>query len=308
MFKFPTLLVVIAALVALAAFPSASSAACYSSTPASGVLPDSIYDSEAGLAPELSAMRVSIDASCNAYFSYDVVGQSAPLSGDFYAWFVDVDNNPATGSQTGFIGADAALGLLGSSGYAALSAWNGASFVTLGATPRAGAFGVSVSLDRLAAANGVPLYTEGGASWTGPSSTAYDDWIPEIGLLGLSVVPFFSTAAPPPASAPSTGTSHATRCVVPHLRGLKLGAAKRKLRRAHCTAGSVVRRHSRRYAGRVIKSSPSQGRHLAAGSRVRLYVGTKSARRARGAVAAAARAQIARRINQQLAAAARQER
>jgi hypothetical protein len=73
------------------------------------------------------------------------------------------------------------------------------------------------------------------------------------------------TASPPPP----------TQCVVPRLRGKKLGAAKIALRKAHCRVGKVTHvKSTRRHRNRVISQSPRPGAHLRSGSKVALKVGT----------------------------------
>jgi hypothetical protein len=58
--------------------------------------------------------------------------------------------------------------------------------------------------------------------------------------------------APPPPPAPPV------RCVVPKVIGLRLAAAKRKIRQRRCAVGRVRRTHSSR-VGRVIRQSPRPG-------------------------------------------------
>jgi hypothetical protein len=54
-----------------------------------------------------------------------------------------------------------------------------------------------------------------------------------------------SSSAPPGSKPP--GSRAITRCVVPHLRGMTMAAARRALARAHCRMGKVSRpRHPRR--------------------------------------------------------------
>jgi hypothetical protein len=77
------------------------------------------------------------------------------------------------------------------------------------------------------------------------------------------------------SGATQTSAAHAVSepCVVPRLRGKKLRAARRALRRAQCTPGKVRRRSSARVpAGRVIRSKPGKGTTLPAGARVKLIV------------------------------------
>jgi PASTA domain-containing protein/List-Bact-rpt repeat protein len=62
-------------------------------------------------------------------------------------------------------------------------------------------------------------------------------------------------------------------CVVPKVKGKKLRAAKRALRKAHCSAGKVTTAFSRSVKkGRVISQKPKPGKKLAAGSKVKLKV------------------------------------
>ncbi len=67
-------------------------------------------------------------------------------------------------------------------------------------------------------------------------------------------------------------------CVVPNAKGKKLRAAKRAIRRAHCSVGKVRRAFSSTVKrGRVVSQRPKPGAKRAAGSNVKLKVskGTK---------------------------------
>jgi beta-lactam-binding protein with PASTA domain len=56
--------------------------------------------------------------------------------------------------------------------------------------------------------------------------------------------------------------------------GKTLGAAKTRIKHAHCRAGKITRKHSSaRKKGKVIGQSPRAGRRLANGARVNLVVG-----------------------------------
>jgi beta-lactam-binding protein with PASTA domain len=58
---------------------------------------------------------------------------------------------------------------------------------------------------------------------------------------------------------------------VPALRGKTLKAASRALVRAHCRAGKVTRKRSRRVrAGRVISTSPPAHTRHASGTKVKI--------------------------------------
>jgi hypothetical protein len=62
-------------------------------------------------------------------------------------------------------------------------------------------------------------------------------------------------------------------CVVPKVKGKKLRAAKRSIRKAHCSPGKVTRAFSAKVKkGRVISQRPKPGKKLAAGSKVKLKV------------------------------------
>jgi subtilisin family serine protease len=85
-----------------------------------------------------------------------------------------------------------------------------------------------------------------------------------------------SPPPPPPPSPPPPPPPRPppTRCIVPRVLGLRLGAAKRKIRRRHCSVGRVRRAHSRRpLRGRVIGQSPRPAAGRRQGFPVRLVVG-----------------------------------
>lgn len=74
-----------------------------------------------------------------------------------------------------------------------------------------------------------------------------------------------STPTPPPAPAP--------KCHVPRVKGMKLRAAERALRKAHCKVGKVKHVSSHKLArGRVMSTTPRTGRRLPAGSKIELFV------------------------------------
>jgi len=72
---------------------------------------------------------------------------------------------------------------------------------------------------------------------------------------------------PPPAAPP------VARCKVPRVKGLKLPAAERALRRAHCRVGRVTHEASSKVRnGRAIATSPPAGRPLRAEAKVELFL------------------------------------
>jgi hypothetical protein len=82
-----------------------------------------------------------------------------------------------------------------------------------------------------------------------------------------------SGPAPPPASAPSTGGS-GDGCLVPRLRGKKLGKARKLLASAGCKLGKVEeRRATRAHRGKVTAQAKAPGRRLHAGTAVGVTVG-----------------------------------
>jgi peptide/nickel transport system substrate-binding protein len=76
---------------------------------------------------------------------------------------------------------------------------------------------------------------------------------------------------PPPEPAPPPPPP-AVRCVVPRVVGQRLAAARRKIRRAHCSVGRVRSVRSSRARGRVISQRPRPRTRLARGGRVNLVV------------------------------------
>jgi beta-lactam-binding protein with PASTA domain len=86
---------------------------------------------------------------------------------------------------------------------------------------------------------------------------------------------------PPPVEPPggtgdgsADGTVDETRCVVPKIdRGTKLGAVKRELAGAACSAGKVTRTHSKSVRrGKLIKVKPKPGTVLEAGAPVAIVL------------------------------------
>jgi hypothetical protein len=68
-------------------------------------------------------------------------------------------------------------------------------------------------------------------------------------------------------------TPAAARCKVPRTKGMKLPAAEKAIRRAHCRVGKIKKKRSRKIRrGRVVGSSPPAGRKLAVGAKIELFV------------------------------------
>jgi hypothetical protein len=85
---------------------------------------------------------------------------------------------------------------------------------------------------------------------------------------GQLTVAYQPPAPPPPPPRPLT-----VKCKVPRTKGMKLPAAERALRRAHCRVGRIKHVSSKKTAkGRVMSTTPRAGRSLAAGTKVALSV------------------------------------
>jgi hypothetical protein len=70
------------------------------------------------------------------------------------------------------------------------------------------------------------------------------------------------------------GAAPTSACLVPRVVGLSLAKARAKVRRAHCSVGSVRRKaSSRAKRGRVLAQAVKAGRTLRSGARVNLTVG-----------------------------------
>ncbi|HUA72629.1 MAG TPA: PASTA domain-containing protein [Solirubrobacteraceae bacterium] len=76
-----------------------------------------------------------------------------------------------------------------------------------------------------------------------------------------------------PAPSPSPSSSPPVKCRVPKTKGMKLNAAEKALRRAHCKVGKVKRANSRTVrSGHVASTAPRAGRVLKPGTKVELFV------------------------------------
>ena len=79
---------------------------------------------------------------------------------------------------------------------------------------------------------------------------------------------------PPPPPPPPAPPAPPIRCRVPRVLGLRLAAAKLKIRKRHCSVGAVQRRHSKR-VGRVIGQRPRPGVIKRRGYPIALVVGRR---------------------------------
>ena len=114
-----------------------------------------------------------------------------------------------------------------------------------------------------------------------PTESMTVDVGPEVVILELTPEPPPTPATDPPILSPAIAplvTEDApgqTRCVVPSLIGRRLKAAKRKLRKADCGIGRVVRRNgASARTGKVVKQRPQPGKVLMAGTGVAVTLGS----------------------------------
>jgi uncharacterized repeat protein (TIGR02543 family) len=61
-------------------------------------------------------------------------------------------------------------------------------------------------------------------------------------------------------------------CVVPRVKGLTLRAARERIRRAHCRAGTIKRSYSSIDKGHVVSQRPGANRRIRSGAKVNLVV------------------------------------
>jgi hypothetical protein len=81
-----------------------------------------------------------------------------------------------------------------------------------------------------------------------------------------TVTATFTTNSPPPPPP--------TMCIVPKLKGKTVAAAKRAIKKAHCSVGKITKvASSPKNRGKVVSQSPKPGKHLKKGSKVALKVG-----------------------------------
>ena len=218
------------------------------------------------------------------------------LDGDFLSWFVNTDNDTATGSSFGFTGADYVIGRL-PSGFVGVGRYSAATgtFELMSEGQPSGAFGARAHLGGFDPSTGTTFRVAGGASWTSSATgNSYHDFAPNPGLAPAPfAVHFTASAPPPPAPLPSPSPQPAPQpqpaprvqrrpasaeCTVPTLKRMRLSQAKKRLRSANCSVGKVKLVRSRRFAGRVVSTRPGRGTTLRAGAKVNLVVGRPEAR------------------------------
>jgi len=140
--------------------------------------------------------------------------------------------------------------------------------VTLTGTATAGSVFKSITV----AGQAVPVSPSGAWSATVPL-TPGSNTITAVGTDGAGatvegqVTVVYQPPAPPPLPPPTV------ECKVARTKGMKLPAAERALRRAHCRVGKIKHVSSKKIArGRVMSTTPHAGRRLPAGRKIELFV------------------------------------
>lgn len=252
--------VTVAAALAMVGGPSVASAACSAKSLTFRDLPN-----DGTSAPEIAAVRASVANSCSLRLGLSVSNRPGGLGvGDFLAWYIDSDDDRSTGQSSGFTGADYVVSVL-STGFANLSRYSSGKLVNVKQVSY-DAFGVTIPLSDLSAGADSTLGIYASASYKSESGESYYDFAPEAGT------PAFSFRI----GSVATPTSTPAKCKVPKLRGLRVDAARKRLKAAHCKLGKTKVVRTSKDGGKVIKSSPARGAKLANGSHVNLTVGRAS--------------------------------
>ena len=188
-------LLAVVAVAAMFTATASANAACTSSTPSAAAYTDPV-DGELGLAPEITTVKVSVDASC--HYVVDP-GIATPLAdGDGVFVYIDTDGNPATGAaEVG--GADAAIVTVGLGTTVSpplRGVWDGEMFVFDDTTPAGtsvGNGGFSASVDALAIPSGATTNLMLGSLRVTEDDVLLD-LAPDAGAISLPVT--WSAAAP----------------------------------------------------------------------------------------------------------------
>lgn len=238
-------------------------AACFYSAPTSANFPDSPFDGELGIAPEITGVGATLDGACNAAVNPAIDYAPSPgglVYGDSVATYVNTDGNPATGDPV-FGGADKVVMVLGFSGPdsgPAMAGWNGYTFDFAGAPilPAVGGAGFAASLDQLGVPAPTTLGLEVGALYEGLYDY-YFDFAPEPGSAPFGFPVSFSTSPPPPpvpqpvtqqapASTPKKKAKKKKKCKKGYklrkVRGKKV-CKKRKRKKARAVSAAATRRY-----------------------------------------------------------------
>lgn len=265
------LLLILAACAATLALPAGASAA--TCTPTTQTYPDAPADGDYLQPPEITGLTAEVRDNCAIVLTTQIANRPYLFPDDQLQWYLDADNNPATGLTAGpTAGADDVIVLLSDGTAVAVDAVSGAPIALLSAVGR---FGVVFPIDLIGATNNSTIRIVAVSLADHPNAVLlFVDFAPDPGnppyLLQLQ--PAAAPPGPPPTPAPAPAPAPAVQCVVPALRGLTLARARTKLAAAHCALGAVHRRRGRGTPGRVLGSSPRTGTTAPAGTPVSVTV------------------------------------
>lgn len=239
---------------AFAVLPSIANAQCTSSTPSSTSFADLPSDGEAGLAPEVTTVVVSIDDSC--HYTVDP-GIATPLAdGSSVTEYINTDGDTATGASL-FGGADIAVvteelpWAPSTPQIGVYDPWAENFYFSSSTATPVGNGGFSATLDQLGIARPTTTGVEVFAVRPG-RYTAQTDLAPDLdhGSIPFPVEFGFDDVAVPELRLPPG-------CTVPRVTGLRQRAAVHALRVAGCRAPDVMRVYSASIGrGRVVRSLP----------------------------------------------------
>lgn len=217
---------------------------------------DSVGDADAGLAADISVVRVDHDGEGTIIFNIAYANRSCAGPRDGVYVYLDVDRRVATGGPA--LGVEYVLILSGSTREVWATHWNGVAreevhppslHATCESSTSSDSFrisrfdvGVSTGFDFLVGTE----FTTAGTAWfdTAPDCCS-DRWT-------------YLLSTPPPA--PPQSVAPPVQCAVPDVRGKSLSAAKVALEKAHCRIGARRGAYSKRMKkGRVISQKPAPG-------------------------------------------------
>lgn len=123
---------------------------------------------------------------------------------------------------------------------------------------------------------GQPVPVEPGGAWRAevPLSPG-SNTISALGTdaAGATVQSQITVVYQPPSGAPSSPPPQVLVCKVPQLKGMKLPAAERALRLAHCQVGRIKHERSNKVRkDRILVTNPKAGQVFAAGHRIELFL------------------------------------
>jgi hypothetical protein len=180
-------------------FPLALSDSVPLPSDAGATYDDPAGDTTSGLAPDILRTTVWSDAAGLMTFAVAIPNVPVLRDRDFYALFLDVDGDSATGNP-GAGGADYAIAIHGSTRTAGLARWHAGAwdFPTPQASLAAAwSSGPAIRIDRAELGGTAALRFWQGASWTDTAGRSTSDYAPDTGTWEY-VLPGLEQLPPPP--------------------------------------------------------------------------------------------------------------